>query len=176
MREFSVHPKAQSNLAKNVFFALLGSALLILVASYISPMFNGLISFAAMICIVAAVYIYSKYIGADYYYDITESEGAPLLVIRHKVGKRNTTLCRLDIASIVSVTPLTRSELKAKPQEKDILRFTYCPTMCAQSVYLISSRSRYEQADIVIEGTDELADLLMQIAAECRTSSEGDEY
>ncbi len=168
MREFSVHPKSQSDRAKYMFFAMLGSGLLIFFLSMLLQRFRGVVSFVGMIFIVGAVYIYTKYMGAEYYYDITVPDETPFFIIRHVIGKRSSTLCRVELSSILSVSKLNREQMKAHKTEEGVARYSYFPTMSPETVYLVKVRSSLEKADIFIEGTDEFAKVLMECAEEAR--------
>lgn len=167
--EFSAKAKSKNNNAKILFFALLGLAVAT-VAVYISlDKFKGVVGLFAVAFITAAVFIYTKYMSGEYYYDITfDYNGVPVFVVRQRVGKKNTTLCRMDLHAITEVVKQNKSE-RAEHKTKDgYLKYNYTPTLSPDETYLVTVNARYEKAEIRIEATDEFAGLLLSYAAEAR--------
>lgn len=169
IKEFSVRPKPQNNIAKIVFFVTLmisGAG----VATYlVIDKYRGVVGFLAMLVLVSAILIYTKYIAPAFYYDIMLGEGdVALFVVRQVVGKRQTTLCRIAISDIVSVTRETSVERRRHKTQKGVRRYNYAPTMFAPEVYRITTRGKYENAEILIECSEEFANLLIEYSKEAK--------
>ncbi len=179
MKEFSVHPKPQNKRAYYTFYAMLGSAIIAFVPYFALDKYKGIFSFIAMIFIVAAIYIYTRYLSKAYYYDITAADdGEPLFVVRQLVGKRYSTLCRIEIATMVNIEHISRREGNKPERREGVNRYYYLPTMMPEDYYAITVSSPYEKAEVFIEGSDEFAAMLMAYAKEISDSREsiyGDE-
>ena len=99
--------------------------------------------------------------ASKYYYDVmVDTAGTPLFVVRSVVGKRTTTLCRVELSSIIGITTLTAEERKAHKTPDGFVKYFYSPTMSPDRIALITVSSRYERAEIAIEASDEFTELL----------------
>lgn len=174
--EFSMRPKASNKRSIYLFIAFsIGAVAAALLYMFI-PLFKGVVGIVAMIFIVGAVFIYTKYMAAEYIYDITVPDGTPLFVIRHRTGKRETTLCRIELSSIKSVERQTREQRREHKTPADRARYFYCPTFSPDETYLIISETRYEKSEISIEAGEEFASLLLAYAAEARSAIPEDDF
>ncbi len=172
IKEFSVRPKPQNNVAKIVLLvALLVSGAG--VATYlVIDKYKGIVGFCAMLVLVSAILIYTKYIAPMFYYDVMlDGGGTPLFVVRQVVGKRQSTLCRIELADIVSVTHETGEERRKHKTPKGVRRYNYAPTMLPKEVWRIEAKGKYESSEIIIEGTPEFAALLIEYSNEAREMS-----
>lgn len=173
IRELSVHPKPSNNKAKVAFYVTLAVAALGAVAYIILRAMevekSGLFGFIPLVAATAAVFFYSKYISPQYYYDVTfDSEGYAIFVVRQVIGKRNGTLCRIGLSEIYGVKRETPEERKAHKTPADHKKYAYLPTFLPGDTYRLITRSRYERSEILIECSEEFADLLSAYAAEAR--------
>ena len=167
--EFSTTPKPSNNKAKHLFFALLISAVLVSALYVTLPQYKGIVGMIALILIVAAIYVYNRYMALTYHYEVMiDSSGTPLLIIRHTIGKRESTLCRVELASIISVERQTAEERKRHTTPEGCVRYYYAPTLAPDITCLITLRSRYEYAEITVEGSDEFIDLIASYAKQAR--------
>ena len=172
----STRPKTQNNYAKGVFVALLASATALTVFYFTAQKYRGVIGFVALCLITAVVFIYTKYISQSYIYDITEdSDGSPIFVVRAVTGKRESTMCRIDLSSIISVEKETAEQKRAHKTEYGFRKYVYTPTMLPPIVYRITVKSRYERAEIIIECTDEFCEYLLSASQEARELYSEDE-
>ena len=168
INEFSVHPKPQNNYAK--LFSLLAMLLAVgcIILYSVIEHYKGVVGVVAMMFITTAVLIYTKYIAVDFYYDITfDSEGIPLFVVRQIIGRRQTTLCRIELWDIESVEHQTDKERRAHKTASGVRKYTYAPTVFPKENYLITTGS-YEKNEIVIECSQEFAELLSSYAKEAK--------
>lgn len=166
---FSTTPKPQNKLAKYVMAACFGSFLILIMLSMMMLNYKGLISVAALVFVTAGIFIYNKYIYTVYSYEVVfDMNGVPLFVVRHTQKKHMATLCRVEISNISDVKKLNREERKAYKVDRSVPSFSYCPTMCPDTVYLVTVRSFDENADIFVELTDESAALLLRYSKEAR--------
>ena len=84
--EFSVYAKPTNNKAKLTFWVLVALASASFAGYVVMSQFkinkSGLVGFLALILIVAAVFIYTKYVSPKTYYDVThDSDGTAVFVI-----------------------------------------------------------------------------------------------
>ena len=168
INELSVHPKPTNKNAKIAFYILLAISACVTVVYLIVDTYRGIIGLGALIFITAAVLIYTKYLSCEYYYDVTTDSRGPVFVVRQAIGKRMSTLCRIDIASIVKVQKETAQQRRAHKTPTGYKRYNYLPTLIPKQTYRLTSTSRYEKAEIVVEISDEFATLLMEYANEAR--------
>lgn len=175
IQEFSTHPKPANKNAKIAFLVAILVSALGFVTYFVIDKYKGIVGTAALMMLTTAILFYTKYISPEFYYDITiDSEGTPVFVVRQIIGKRQTTLCRIDLADIASVTKQSSVERKAHKTAAGYKAYVYTPTLMPSKTYLITVTSRYEKAEIRIEGTDEFAELLLEYSKEARDMREAD--
>ena len=152
--------KSGNKIAKCVMLGLLGTSFLLVVAACISPKLTGIIWAVALIFITATIYVYNRYVASEYRYGITNDGGVPTFTVSMQLGKTSRVMARINLSSITEVRKMSREEYRAYKPERGVLKFPYFPTMFAECVYLVSSRSEYETADIVIEADEAFAEAL----------------
>lgn len=177
--EFSARAKSKNNNAKITFFTLLALCVGVVALYLFTDRYRGLVGLGALALITAAVFIYTRYISSEYFYDITfDYNNTPVFVVRQRTGKKDTTLCRMDLYAITDVVRQDKKE-RAEHKTKDgYLKYNYTPTLFPSETYLVTVFSRYEKAEIRIEATEEFANLLLTYAAEAkelRTLAEAEE-
>ena len=154
--------KPRNNTARSVLIGLACSAVIFVIAANITPKYSGIIWFVAFAFIVASLYVYNKYVGAVYLYEVAVY-GVPTLVISLTVGKTVKTMARIDIDSITEIKHLSDAELRAYKPQKGTVKYTYYPTMLPSDVYLIAMRSQYENADIIIEADEQFISVIRRM-------------
>ena len=170
--EISTTPKPSNNKAKRLFLTFLLIAAALAAAYIASPSFKGIIGSLCLVAVVGAIYVYNRYMAAIYYYDVMiDSGGTPLFIIRQVIGKRETTLCRVELSSIVSVERVTREEMKKHTTPEGYVKYYYAPTLSPDTACRLTVKSRYERAEITVEGSDEYIAMLKAYAAEARKSA-----
>ena len=183
---FTINPKPENNKAKTAV-AILGTlgGVIFLVSMQI-PRYQGVVSLLAMMFIVAALTISVKYILSEFTYEITESDGEWLFVVGQRSGKRYTTLCRVGLASVVSIEKKRRGEQTGDTGfiaklmtpafcRYDYQRYSYLPTLMPDSYYVMTVENRHEKAKIALQLTDGMADLLRTYAEEARLLAPADD-
>lgn len=171
INEMSVKPKAQNKNSLYLFIAVAIGAAASAVWYMLADEFKGVVGLLTMILIIAGIYIYTRFIAAEYYYDVAVLDDVPTFIVRHKIGKRETTMCRIDIASITSVERQTKDERRKHKTPSDHKIYAYSPTLYPEISYLIISQSQYEKAEINIEANDEFAKVLLDYAATARAEA-----
>ncbi len=167
--ELSTKAKAQNNNAKIVFLITFLLSVIAFVTYWIMEEYRGFVGLVAFLLLVSAILFYTKYISVEFYYDITrDSEDTPVFVVRQLVGKRETTLCRINLSDIVKIEKETKAERKAHKTEYGVIKYVYAPTLFPAVSYRMTVSNRYEKAEIIIEGTDEYIKALGEYAAEAR--------
>ena len=162
IKEMRYTARPRTKAAKSVFLGLLGTSLIFVIAANLSPAYSGIIWLVALGFITATIYVYNRYVGAEYCYEVSDSGGRPSFIISMRIGKTVRTMARVDLYAITEVHKMTRAEYRAHKCDRDIARFSYFPTMFSDEVYLVRVRSHYEKADLFIEADDNFAALLMQ--------------
>ena len=166
--EFSVCPKPQNNKAKIIFLLTLLCAVVVFFVSTYMKRYSGVVGLCALLLFVTAILFYTKYISVSFRYDIMISDDIPLFVVRQIVGKRESTLCRIELADIYSVERETASERRAHKTPSGYLKYVYTPTFSPSEIYRLTVKGRYEKCEIIIEGAEKLASLLNSYAIEAR--------
>lgn len=175
IQEFSVHPMPVNKNAKIAFLIAILISAAGFVTYFLMEKYKGIVGTAALMMLTTAILFYTKYISPEFYYDITfDTEGTPIFVVRQIIGKRQTTLCRVDLADIVSINKQSSAERKAHKTAVGYRAYVYTPTLMPPLTYLITVSARYEKAEIRIEGTDEFANLLNEYSKEARFMRESE--
>ena len=169
IKEITVHPKAKNHKARIAFLICILISAICFVTSALIAKYKGVVAFAGAGAFVSAMLFYTKYISVEFYYDIAfDSEGTPIFVVRQLIGKRQTTLCRLDLSSIVRIEYETAKERKVHKTEFGFVKYVYAPTLFPAESYRITARSRYEKCEIIIECSKEFSELLLSYSEEAR--------
>lgn len=167
---FSAQPKAQNNNAKIIMWVFFAIAAVAAVLYVLLGVYRGVVGAVTVASITTAILMYTKYVSVKFFYDIIAEEGeTPLFVVRQRVGKRDTTLCRVELADIISITKETSAERKAHKREKTTPLYVYAPTIAPPISYRMTVRNSYERSEIVLEGSDEFFNMLSACAVEART-------
>ena len=169
IQEFSVKAKPANRRAHTMMTAFLIVAAILFVTSLIMDRYVGVMRLFVLGFITAAIFLYTKYVSAVYYYEgfVTDS-GEPLFVVRRLVGKRSSTLCRVAYREILSIKMETREEFRAHKTPRGTVKYLYTPTLYPEKVYRIQTRSAYERAEVVIECSDALAALIRSDSSKVR--------
>ena len=175
MESFTYKATPQNKRAIYLFIAFAIGAVAFTILYLNMIQYRGLVGFVAMIFIVAAVFMYTRYMAAEYHYDVLVEGESRLFVVRHRLGNRETTMCRIDLHSILSVERQTKEERKAHTTPAEYKKYSYSPTVAPEVTYLITSSSRTEKAEITIEANDEFAATLMRYVSEIKAEYPTDE-
>ena len=170
--EFSLKTRPQNKRSVYLFIAFSIGAVaagILYIALMKLGKYHGIAGLLTMVMVIGAIFIYTRYMAAQYYYDVTVVNNTPLFIVRHKLGKRETTMCRIELGAIVSVEKQTREERKRHKTPSDLARYNYSPSISPEVTYLITARSRYEKAEITVEANDEFAAALLRQAELART-------
>ena len=175
IREISVHPVPQNKNAERAFLIAILLSAVGFVAYFSMDKYKGIVGTVALMILTTAILFYTKYISPEFYYDISvDSDGVPMFLVRQVIGKRQTTLCRVELADITSIVEQTAKERKAHKAGADFKSYVYTPTLMPKSTYLITVNSRYEKAELRIEATEDFASLLREYSGEARLMREAD--
>ena len=150
--EMSTKMQPSNNYARLIFaFFTAGGICLSLLSTFI-PRFGGVVALFGAVLLVSAVTVFSKYVAAVYYYDITfDYNDTPIFVVRQIIGKRESTLCRIDIADIVGVQRETAKERRAHKTPIGYVKYNYSPTLWPKETSRLIVEGKYEKAEIIIE-------------------------
>ena len=176
INELSVRPKPRNNNAKIAFLIAILVSGAGFVTYFVMDKYRSIVGMFAFMMLVTAILFYTKYISPVFCYDLTnDSEDNPLFVVRQIIGKRATTLCRLDLANIISVEYETKAQRKLHKTPTGTRKYVYAPTMFPPDIYRITAQSRYESSEIIIECSEEFAQLLRKYSEEARLLSDAEE-
>lgn len=164
LNEMTCYAKSKNKASSYVLLGLGGTALLFVLAAMITPKYSGLVWLVAFAFIVASIYVYTRYVGAEYCYGIVEGVGRPSFTVGMKVGNTSKTVARLDLDAITEVKKLSGKEYRDYKCEKGVMKYPYFPTMFPSWVYLVSVRSEYESADVFIEADEGFIEALSSCA------------
>ena len=168
--EFSTHVKSSNNKARTLFFSLLLASVAIVCAYMLSPLYKGVIGMCALITIVSAVFVYTKFLSSVFYYDITfDYRGEPIFVVRQITGKRQSTLARLSLRDIRKIEMETREQRKAHKVAAGYKKYVYFPTLSPEHSCRLTVISAYEKSEVQIECTLEFSEMLKAYAQEAKT-------
>jgi hypothetical protein len=109
--EFSYVSKPRNKAAKYVLMGLAGSALIFVVLANLTPKYSGLVWMVAFAFIVASIYVYNRYVGAEFCYSV-ESVDVLSFIVTQRVGKTVRTMARLDVSAIIEVRAMTGEEYR----------------------------------------------------------------
>jgi hypothetical protein len=152
-----------------LFATLTSAAMAVILTSMLIPVYRGIVSLVGVGLFTAAIVIYTRYVSAVYYYDITfDYEGQPIFVVRQLSGKRESTLCRIALYEIVKIEEETPKQSREHKTPYGVRKYSYLPTILPKVTYSITSVSRYEKAEIMIEASGEFINLLHSYAVEAR--------
>ncbi len=176
INESTVRPKPQNNYAKIAFLITMLLFLLCTAGYFFAEKYKGVIGLVAICFLTSAILFYTKYLAPVFFYDIMiSSDGTPLFVVRQRTGKREVTLARIEIANINDVKLESREERKKHKTAGGVLKYNYGPTLNPPTSCRIFLKSRYENAEIVVEVSEEYKDMLLsysKIAKEMRLDDE----
>ena len=176
IREFSAKVKASNNKAQRLFVLCMLLAFLFLTVSMLIPLYRGVVSMVGFGLLVGAITIYTKYVSPIFYYDITfDSEGVALFVVRQMIGKRQTTLCRIGLFEVVKIEKEGAQERKAHKTPMGFIKYSYVPTLFPETTYRLTTMTRYEKSEIIIEANEEFISLLRTYVSEARENYSDDE-
>lgn len=164
LNEMTCYSKSKNKASSYVLLGLGGTSMLFVLAAMITPKYSGLVWMVAFAFIVASIYVYTRYVGAEYCYGIVEGVGKPSFTVGMKVGNTAKTVARLDLDSITEVRRLSGKEYREYKCEKGVMKYPYFPTMFPSEVYLVSVRSEYESADVFIEADESFIEALSSYA------------
>ena len=167
IKEITVRPKPQNNNAKIAFLITLFISFVGFGVYFAMDRYRGFVGMFALFTLVTAILFYTKYIAPSFCYDLTtDSADNPIFVVRQITGKRQTTLCRIDIAEIRSIKKENKTEMRAHKTPVGYRKYVYAPTLFPPFVYRITVIGRYEKAELIIECTDEFAEYLLECVVE----------
>ena len=69
---------------------------------------------------------------------------------------------------IVKIEKQTRDQLRQHKTGNEMKKYSYLPTLDPDQVYRITTSGRYEKAEILIESSDEFANMLLSYSTEVR--------
>ena len=176
IKDFSAHPKPQNNNSKKVMWAFFILGAVAAVLSVVLESYRGVVGLLALALISSGILMFTKYVSVAFYYDIiAEDVDTPMFIVRQRVGKRDVTLCRVDLADIVSVKKETAAERKAYVKERGTAYYVYAPTLNPPVSYRMRVANPREHAELILEGTDEFFDKIIELAAEARAQRQEEE-
>lgn len=176
IKDFSVHPKPQNNNSKKVMWIFYALGAVAAVLSVMLESYRGVAGLVALAFISSGILMFTKYVSVAFYYDIiAEDVDTPMFIVRQRVGKRDVTLCRVDLADIVSVKRETAKERKAHVREQGTAYYVYAPTLNPPVSFRMRVNNAREHAELILEGSDEFFEMITALAAEARALRQDDE-
>ncbi len=169
IKDFSAHPKPQNNNSKIIMWVFFALGAIAAVISVIIESYRGVVGLVALALISSGILMYTKYVSVAFYYDVLgEDMDTPLFVVRQRVGKRDVTLCRVELADIISVKRETAAERKAHVREQGTAYYVYAPTLMPPVSYRMRVVNPRERAELILEGSDEFFERIIELSREAR--------
>ena len=166
--EMSIKLQPSNNYARLIFSVFTSGGICLALLSTFIPRFKGGVAICGVVLLVMAIAVFSKYIASVYYYDITfDDNRTPVFIVRQITGKRESTLCRIDIADIVSVEHESLKERRKHKTPMGFIKYNYSPTLAPKKTSRLTVEGRYEKAEIIIEN-ELYAERLARISEELR--------
>jgi hypothetical protein len=135
------------------------------VGYFLAEKYRGVIGLVAVCFLTSGILFYTKYIAPVFYYDVLiDNAGTPLFIVRQSTGKREVTLARFEIADIKDVKFESREERKKHKTAGGVLKYNYGPTMNPPISCRIFYKTRYENAEISVEVSEEYSEMLRSYA------------
>ena len=169
IKEFTIHAEPTNKISTTAFTVTFLSSFAILTLSTFLEHYRGIVQLFGMGLLVASLLIFTKYISPKYFYEIVfDSEGTPLFVVNQYIGKRMTTLCRVAFYEIVKVEYESAKARKAHKTAVGVKKYSYVPTLMPEFTCRLYTASRHERAEILIEVSADVANVLQGYAKEAR--------
>lgn len=166
--EMSTKIQPSNNYARIAYATSMSGGIALALLSTFIPLYKGIVSVFAVVLIAVAIAIYTKYVAVTYYYDITrDNNGAPIFVVRQVMGKRESTLCRIDLADIIKVENENAKERRAHKTPFEYRKYSYLPTLMPKNTVRLTVHGKYENAEIIIEN-ENYGEVLKKYAEEAR--------
>ena len=166
--EFSMRIKPKNRAGMIIFLSAMTVGAFLFVYSSSLDSYRGVVGLAALTFFVAALFVYTKYIAPEYFYDITLSDGEPLLLVRQLVGRRGTVMCRIALADITKIDFTDKGWRSTHKTPDGYKKYNYTVTIGVQNAVLLTVNSRHENCEILLEGESELSELLERYRNEAR--------
>ena len=167
--DMKFRPKAADEKGKRVFLLTLLLALATFLCSLLLDSYQGIVQLVALVLITVSLYIYNRYVATSYEYEITtDNDGTPVFVVLAYQGKRTSTLCRIALWDVTSVTRYSPDELKAIGRDKEVGIHKYTPSFDPHTITVISVRSTYEKSDLWIESSEEFDSYFLSLVSEAK--------
>jgi len=160
--ELSFIARPSNNKARHLFFALLISSVLVLSLSVaLPPELRTAVLSGGMIFLIAALYVFSRFVGVTYLYDLAlDTDGTPIPAVRSRIGKREVTLSRLTLATLTALDCLPRKARREYKTPDDLKRYNYYPTLDPERICLLRFITDQESVELAIEAPDPLINAL----------------
>lgn len=134
-------PRSDKKLEKILFSGLLLLAAIFYIGSMMPNMpLPAMFQAVAFLCITFAIILISRYLITRYVYRVQPSqtrEGLDFEIVEY-CGRRITTVCRIGVSEIVSVTPVTRENRRALARtHKRATVYRYTGTLSVDGTYLL---------------------------------------
>ena len=168
IKDIYYSPKSANKNARILFGTALALSFVGFIVYFMMTRYRGFVGLFALFALCIAIFAYTKFLSPVLTYEILFSADEPILVVSAVTGKRRTTYSRITLSSITSVNEETRAVSRAHKTESGYRKYVYCPTLFPPVTYRITTVSRYERAEIVIECDSEFAKTLSDAAAYAR--------
>ena len=173
MKEYEYVPQKNRNRLNGVIIILICLS----AAFFLTPMILSEIPFRwafqllGMLCLVAVIYIITRYIAKSFIYSVLRDDDGSLdlTVCELTNGKKRTTVCRIGIDNITETYLLYPEKVEDKIKEKELSAnaraesrksFDYCHDMNSSPVCLIFAEECGEPLLIKLSPDDTLYEYL----------------
>ena len=165
--DFSVRVLPKNKNATVIFLLLLSFSMILFLYSSTLESYKGIVGLVSLAFIVGAVYVFTRHVIAEYYYDLIGGD-EPMLVVRQAFGKRSTTMCRVSLADIERVEACRLDGAEVHKTPEGYRKYKYTLTVGDTDGVRIYVSSPFEKSEIVLEASAEFANVLCEYSKEAK--------
>lgn len=162
---YEFRPQRTNNKAQKLIILLFaGAAVLFLLTVPLDGLpFLWVIQLLALIMLVAAIFLVTRYVTKTYEYAVTSAEGDADLTVTEisSGGKRRITVCRISLSGIVSVRCVDSSDERFRAQRRSGGKiYDYRPDLSPERSVLIEAKEGGEELRILLAYGEDFFDIL----------------
>ncbi len=159
--ELQFTPNADKKKVFPVFFITLAISGVLVILSVKLPLYQGIISFLAVVGISIALYFYSRYIASYFTYSvIINSNGEAVFLVNKIAGKRSSLMFMSYLFEMQSIEKLSKKGENRYLPAKEAKKYNFTATYGIEEFYVLKFNTQGLISEVSIECTDELANKL----------------
>ena len=176
--DFTYRPKTDGKRILPTVLVIAALSAVLVVLSATLPYYRGVVSLIAVIGICVSLYLAMRYIMSDFVYTVYTggSETPPLLLIYRRMGRRESLMCRVELAMLCEIKQVAKAQKNAHAPDPNAQKFNFCPNFSPDSYYVLIARGREVNMELSLEITPEVSERLLSYAEIARQMDAEDEF